>query len=92
MKSYFLEGISSCNLAKEALNHFLPGQADPWLLRDKSGDVVAYFHIAESSESELNRPAITAEISGRHFKSDTEVISMLILLQKAVGGYVTNDQ
>lgn len=91
MKSYFLEGILSYSRAQEALNRFIPGQADPWLLRDESGDAIAYFYIAESSEPELKQFAITADISGRHFNSDRQIISLLRLLQETVGGNITND-
>ncbi|AMK77910.1 MULTISPECIES: hypothetical protein [Methylomonas] len=92
MKSYFLEGVSSYGHAEETLGRILPGQMHPWLLRDSAGDVVAYIDLVEVNNSELKFPAVTADISGRHFNLDTEVITILKLLQESVGGEITNDQ
>ena len=89
MKSYFLEGISSIEAAKNALSARLPGQQAPWLLRSASGDPVAYFNVQDKLDGQpvLN---IQADISGRHH-SDTAVVAVLNDVKVTVGGRVTND-
>ena len=53
MKSYILEGIRSPDEARTALGNILPGQKEPWLLTDPTGDPVAYFNVCEGDvESE----------------------------------------
>jgi hypothetical protein len=88
MRSYFLEGLPDRNSAREALSDRLLNQTDPWLLHDSQGDVVAFFEIV-TSESE--GVAIQADMSGRHFDRDAEVLAVLRDLQKQLGGTITDD-
>lgn len=88
MKSYFLEGLSDSNSARKELCIRLPNSAGPWLLPDSQGDVIAYFEIAES---ETGGVAIQADMSGRHFNRDVEVIDVLRHLQRQLGGTITDD-
>ncbi|MBA4009868.1 MAG: hypothetical protein C0486_13940 [Erythrobacter sp.] len=88
MKSYFLEGLSDSNSARKELCVRLPNSANPWLLHDGQGDVIAYFEIAEG---ETGGVAIQADMSGRHFNGDVEVIDVLRDLQKKLGGTITDD-
>lgn len=95
MKSYFLEGIASVEEAKVALREVLPGQQQPWLLRAPDGDVVAYFRVeacGEAEDPELELPAVIVDISGRHYHSDDQVLTVLRILQQTIGGRITDDQ
>ncbi len=91
MKSYFLEGSCSNREAIEALRRRLPGQEDPWLLRDESGDVVAYFYVFEDDQPDIRTPAIEVDISGRHYYSDSPVLEVLRSLQSQLGGDITEN-
>jgi hypothetical protein len=57
------------------------------LLKDGSGDVVAYFNI-----DDMDPPGVLtvlADISGRHYNSDAEVVSVLEQVQAHVGGEIS---
>jgi hypothetical protein len=87
VKTYCLSPISSRSLAAEMLSALLPGQHEPWLLRDGSGDTMAYFNI-----DDVDQPGVltvSADISGRHYNCDAEVVSVLESLRARVGGDVT---
>lgn len=90
MKSYFLAPINSRHEAIEALTVILPEQAGTWLLKDSAGDVIAYFSLVEHDET-ANVRTIQADISGRHFNEDSDVVSVLRQLQVRLGGEITND-
>jgi hypothetical protein len=90
MKSYFLAPIESRSSAFAALTAALPGQTEPWLLRGGDGDVIAYFSIAEADDATGSR-TIQADISGRHFNRDAEVIVVLETLRETIGGKITSD-
>jgi hypothetical protein len=67
----------------------LPGQSKPWLLKDASGDVMACFDL-----DDVDAPGvltISADISGRHYNCDAEVVSLLERLRADLGGEITND-
>jgi len=85
MKTYMLEDISSHERASLALQHLLPGQESPWLLKAVDGDTIAYFNVGPM---DLERPGyrVTADISCRHCHEDSAVISVLWQLQSTVGG------
>jgi hypothetical protein len=90
MKSYALDCISSIDVAKAALNSALPGQSSPWLLRADDNDVIAYFNVIKT-DVDLVGPAVTADISGRHYNEDRRVLTVLALIQKSVGGEIKGD-
>jgi hypothetical protein len=90
MKSYFLAPIQSRSIATAALAATLPGQNDPWLLKDSDGDVVAYFSLVEADDTTGLR-TIQVDVSGRHYNSDAKVVAVLNKLREATGGEVTND-
>ena len=90
MKSYFLAPIESHNAAVAALNRVLPGQADPWILKNTDGDAMAYFTLVED-DNDIRSEAIQADVSGRHFTMDADVVSILETLRQNLGGTITND-
>jgi hypothetical protein len=90
MKSHFLEGVVSESRAREALCSLLPGQEQPWLLRSPDSDPIAFFSVGSKLDGEPNIRA-EADISGRHFARDSEVVGILRQLQTFLGGVVTND-
>ena len=90
MKSYLLEPIQSQDNAIAALTSALPGQTEPWLLKDSSGDAIAYFSL-EPSEHQKGMFSICADLSGRHFNKDSEVISVLKNIGKTTGGKIIDD-
>ena len=90
MKTYSLDRITSVADARAALGLLLPGSASPWVLCAEDGDVIAYFNVVES-DIDLVGPAVTADISGRHFNEDAAVIVILKALQQKVGGVIASD-
>jgi hypothetical protein len=89
VKTYCLSPIASRRTAAEALDSLLPGQREPWLLKDASGDAMAYFDF-----DDVDQPGvltISADISGRHYNCDAAVVSVLERLRDRVGGEITND-
>ena len=90
MKSYFLAPIASRNDALAALSAVLPFENKMWFLKDAAGDVMAYFYVAEPDSSTDER-AIVADISGRHFHCDSDVIAVLQNLKARLGGETAND-
>jgi len=88
VKSYFLGGLNDAMPAQKALCRRLPNWTDPWLLNDKDGDVIAYFSVVEVA---VGVNAVQADISGRHFARDVEVIEVLRQLQSELGGSITDD-
>ncbi len=68
----------------------LPGPADPWLLKGGDGDVVAYFSLVEADDTTGLR-TVQADVSGRHYNQDADVIAVLERLRESTGGEVTND-
>jgi len=90
MKSYFLSPISSRIAAAAALRAALPEAGNQWLLKDNGGDVIAYFSLIEKDDTTGLR-TVQADISGRHYGSDAEVIAVLNKVRESTGGEVTND-
>ena len=90
MKSYFLESIDLESRVVDALTKTLPGQADPWLLKNHDGDVIAYFYIS-NDEPGVRGPAIQADISGRHYNEDDQVLAVLQAIMVEIGGKITDD-
>jgi hypothetical protein len=88
VKSYFLSAISSREAAIAALGSLLPGQHDPWLLKDTHGDAMAYFRV-EPSESTPSTVTISVDISGRHHDRDADIVALLERLRENVGGNIT---
>lgn len=89
MKTYCLSPIGSRSAVAETLDSLLPGQREPWLLKDAGGDAMAYFDI-----DDIDKPGVltvSANISGRHYECDTEVVSVLERLRDRVGGEITSD-
>ena len=89
MKTYCLSPIHSRIAAASKLDELFPGQSKPWLLKDASGDVMAYFDL-----DDVDVPGvltISADISGRHYNCDAEVVSLLQRLKADLGGEITND-
>jgi len=85
VKTHYLDRVSSIADAKSALGSLLCENASTWLLRAADGDVIAYFNVVES-DIELIGPAVTADVSGRHYNEDAAVIGVLKELQKKIGG------
>lgn len=90
MKTYSLDHVSSLEAARAALDSMLPGQSSPWVLYGSDGDVIAYFNAVEG-EVDLVGPAVTADISGRHYNQDQVVVAVLKALQQQVGGVIESD-
>ena len=90
VKSYRLEEITSLERAIEELTLLLPGQENPWLLKDATGDAIAYFNV-EITASEAATLCIVADVSGRHYDEDDAVVDILRLLRRAVGGAIRDD-
>jgi len=90
MKSYFLAPIASPSAALAALSSVLPIEGETWLLKDKAGDVMAYFSLVEADSTTRAR-TIQADISGRHYNRDADVVSVLEALRQKIGGEITND-
>ena len=89
MKTYWLAPIKSRISAVAKLNALLPEQSNTWLLKDASGDVMAYFYLDNA-----NTPGVltvSADISGRHYNCDAEVVSVLEKLRTELGGEIRND-
>ncbi len=89
MKTYCLSPIQSREAAAHRLSALLPGQSKPWLLKDSTGDVMAYFNL-----DDVDLPGvltISADISGRHYHCDREVVSLLEKLRADLGGGITDD-
>jgi hypothetical protein len=70
------------------LSELLPGQTQPWLLKDSSGNALAYINLDDVDAGGVL--AISADISGRHH-CDAEVISLLERLRASLGGVITDD-
>ena len=90
MKSYFLAPIASRDTAVAALSSVLPAEGETWLLKDSAGDVMAYFSLVEV-DSDTSARTIQADVSGRHYDKDTEIVSVLEKLRQKIGGEITND-
>jgi hypothetical protein len=90
VKSYFLAPIASREAAITALKAVLPEENKTWLLKDIAGDVMAYFYLAEPDGTTDER-AIVADMSGRHYNRDADVVSVLQKLKAKLGGEITND-
>jgi hypothetical protein len=70
----------------------LPEENQTWLLKDAAGDVMAYFYLAEPDGGGIiDKRMIIADISGRHYNCDADVISVLQKLKEQLGGQITND-
>jgi len=89
VKTYCLSPIALRSTAAEALDSLLPGQREPWLLKDESGDAMAYFNIDDIDQTGVL--TVSADISGRHYDCDAEVVSVLERLRDRVGGEIIND-
>jgi hypothetical protein len=90
VKSYFLAPIASRDVAITVLKAVLPEENKTWLLKDAAGDVMAYFYLAEP-DGTIGERTIVADISGRHYNRDADVISVLQKLKEQLGGEITND-
>jgi len=77
MKSYFLEPISSREAGVSALSKILPGQENPWILWAPQGEAIAYLNVYYGDEEKPNKCFIQADVSGRHFDRDEDVLSLL---------------
>ena len=99
MKSYLLFGISDAQAAAHALDCILTDrQQSPWLLRDATDDVVAYFDIWPTNldfegpgDTNGAGPMVMENISGRHYNEDAAIIAVLQRVQKVTGGLLKND-
>ncbi|NUS19154.1 MAG: hypothetical protein HOQ25_05110 [Mesorhizobium sp.] len=89
MKSYFLEELADEQQARDVLSATLPAQSDPWIVPDGHGWTIAFFNIVTLEDD--GGLAIMAEISGRHYEKDAEVIAVLRLLRAELGGVIRDD-
>jgi hypothetical protein len=71
------------------LSAALPRQKESWLLKDAAGDVIAYFSLVET-DSTTGLRTITADMSGRHYNRDADVVAVLQKLKAELGGEITN--
>ncbi|MDR3460095.1 MAG: hypothetical protein P4N60_21930 [Verrucomicrobiae bacterium] len=90
MKSYFLAPIASRSQAVAALSSAMPTQGEPWLLKDTTGDVIAYFNLVEA-DSTTGLRTISADVSGRHYNKDADVLLILQKLKAKLGGEIGSD-
>lgn len=101
MRSRFLFFVPNQLEAEAALDVVLPGQRDPWVLCDETGDPIGYFNIYSDpnnarpasrppdGNNDRNRPYNQADISGRHFGD--EVTVALKQLQGMIGGVIQDE-
>jgi hypothetical protein len=89
MKSYLLAPIESRDEAVAALNSVLPSEGETWLLKDADGDIIAYFSLVEA-DSETGMRTVQADVSGRHYNGDADVIAIVQTLQRRIGGEITH--
>lgn len=83
MKTYVLDRVTSVEQAKAELFSVLPDG----ILYAPDGDAIAYFEVIESDIDTVG-PAITADISGRHYDEDEAVIAVLKTFQRMLGGVI----
>lgn len=88
MKSYILTPIGSREAAAKALDALLTSQGEgyPWLLLADGGDPKAYFDIDDSDSPGVLY--VGADISGRHYNCDEEVLAILNQLKSVLGGEI----
>jgi hypothetical protein len=91
VKSYLLAPIASRDAAITALSLILPQKNKTWLLKDASGDVMAYFYVAEPDGVLVRELTIAADISGRHYDRDADVVSVLQKLREELGGNIVKE-
>jgi hypothetical protein len=88
MKSYILGPITSRDSAVTTLDTILPGQTNPWLLKDTAGDAMAYFEVVPAEDTP-DALTVAVDISGCHYNCDADVIAILKKLQREVGSEIT---
>ena len=86
MKSYILSPVPQA-VGREVLNALLPGQTDPWVIWASRGGALAYFNVMESEDVE-GEWWVQADISGRHYNRDADVIALLEEVRKVTGGEI----
>jgi hypothetical protein len=97
MRSYFIEGLSSHEIATEGLTEAFPEQSDHLtkVLTGPGGSNVCYLYVGEQDDSieQDGRFLIQADVSGRFFDFDVDeyVVSALRRIQERVGGVVRDD-
>jgi len=89
LKSYFLEELADEQQARDRLSTALPGQSEPWVLPDGADGAIAYFNITNLEDD--GGLAIMADVSGRHYERDEEVLAILRLLRAELGGVIRDD-
>ena len=72
------------------LSILLPGQKNPWLILHQD-DVCAYVNVILDQGLELSVPAVTVDLSGRHYEKDELILKFLRKLQNIVGGIISDD-
>ena len=87
MKSYLLAPVSSLEAARQALDVELIGQREPWLLKSKAGDPIAYFNVGGEYEGSQDNH-VCADIRGGHYNEDDAVLCVLKKLQARIGGVI----
>ena len=87
LKSYFLEELADEQQARDRLDAALPGQSEPWVLPAVKGDAIAYFTMLKDDRG----LAIQADVSGRHFEKDADVLAILRSLRTELGGTIRDD-
>lgn len=97
MKSYFLVGFEDEGQAHAALADAFPGQSgSTWVKFANPDDPIAYFYLGTNEHGEFEEFSKTAnllqaDISGRHFNADDEVVAVLAEIQAAIGGRIYDD-
>ena len=74
--------------ARTALSISLPHWTDPWLLKDDTGDVIAFLSVERDKDDGIS---IQADVSGRHYDASEKVVGLLRHLQTTLGGQITDD-
>ena len=86
----FRPSLDRKDRAEAALSSLLPGQANPWLVLTPEGDPIAYLNV-QRMDGGSDHWEIQADMSGRHFHCDSEVLQVLSTLQSRIGGEVGHD-
>ena len=73
----------------KAPSALLPEQNTTWLLLDPTGDPIAYFSLVERDDTTGLR-TIQADVSGRHYREDAAVLTVLHQLQAYLGEAITD--
>ncbi len=90
MNSYFLENIVKCTGLESTISRLLPGQPDPWLVKD-GANAIGYVYISKDSE-EFNGVTVVVDVKGGLNEKTRRIESFLEKLKNEVGGTIASDK